>query len=93
MRGIIGIVFVMVCVFGGYIASGGKFDVIFKALPYELTIIFGGAIGALIIGNPGYVIKGAFGGIKKTVAPNGRTKTLATFFVCSSPLLKRRAFS
>lgn len=66
MRGIIGIVFVMVCVFGGYIASGGKFDVIFKALPYEMTIIFGGAIGALIIGNPGHVIKGTAGGIKKT---------------------------
>ncbi len=65
MRGIIGIVFVMVCVFGGYVASGGKFDVIFKALPYELTIIFDGAIGALIIGNPGYVIKGTLGGIKK----------------------------
>ena len=66
MRGVIGIVFVMVCVFGGYIASGGKFDVIFNALPYELTIIFGGAIGALIIGNPGYVIKGTITGIRKT---------------------------
>ena len=66
MRGIIGIVVVMVCVFGGYTASGGKFDVILKALPFEMTIIFGGAMGALIIGNTGKVIKGTFSGIKKT---------------------------
>ena len=56
----------MGCVFGGYVASGGKFDVIFKALPYEMTIIFGGALGALIIGNPGNIIKGAFSAIKRS---------------------------
>ena len=28
--------------------------------------MFGGAFGALIIGNPGHVIKGAFGAIKKS---------------------------
>lgn len=55
----------MVCVFGGYTVSGGKFEVILHALPYELTIIFGGAIGALIIGNAGKVIKGTLGGLKK----------------------------
>ncbi|NKB45110.1 MAG: flagellar motor stator protein MotA [Alphaproteobacteria bacterium] len=66
MRGILGITFVLVCVFGAYTASGGKFGVILHALPFELTMILGGAIGALIIGNPGYIIKGSFGGIKKS---------------------------
>lgn len=66
MRGILGIVFVLVCVFGAYTASGGKFEVILHALPFELTMILGGAIGALIIGNPGYIIKGSFGGVKKS---------------------------
>lgn len=66
MRGVLGIVFILACVFGGYTASGGKFGVILHALPYELTIIFGGAIGALIVGNPGHIIKGTVGGIKKS---------------------------
>lgn len=66
MRALGGLVFVMVCVFGAYTASGGKFGVILHALPFEMTMIAGGAIGALIIGNSGDVIKGAFGGIKKS---------------------------
>ena len=66
MRGLIGIVFILVCVFGAYVASGGKFGVILHALPFELTMIAGGAIGALIIGNPGYIINSAFGGIMKS---------------------------
>jgi len=68
VRAIIGIVFVFVCVFGGYMISGGKFDVILKALPYEFTIIFGGAVGALVIGNSGDVIKGTIRGVKRAFA-------------------------
>ena len=59
----------MVCVFGGYTVSGGKFEVILHALPYELTIIFGGAIGALIIGNAGKVIIRNTGRTEKSFRP------------------------
>ena len=52
MIGIVGIVVVFVMVFGGYLAAGGKMAIIFKALPFELTMIGGAAafVGGLIIG-------------------------------------------
>lgn len=51
MVGIIGIVIVFAMVFGGYIAAGGKMGIILKALPYEITMIGGAAIGAFVISN------------------------------------------
>ena len=51
MFGLIGIVVVFVMVFGGYLLAGGKFGIIVKALPYELTMIGGAAVGAFIISN------------------------------------------
>ena len=38
----IGVLFAMV--FGGYLLAGGKFDIIVKALPFEMMMI-GGEIG------------------------------------------------
>ncbi len=55
----IGFIIVMVLVFGGFTLSGGKFAIILKALPYELMMIFGGAIGGFISGNSGGVLGGA----------------------------------
>lgn len=46
---IVGIVTVIVCVFGGYVALGGKLYVLWQ--PFELVIIGGAAIGAFILGN------------------------------------------
>ena len=60
---IIGIVVVFVMVFGGYILAGGHMSVILKALPFELMMIFGAAIGAFLIGNSMQVIKGAAAGM------------------------------
>jgi len=51
MFGIIGIVIVVVMVFGGYLAAGGKLDIILKALPFEMMIIGGAAVGAFVISN------------------------------------------
>ncbi|MDX2223033.1 MAG: flagellar motor stator protein MotA [Rhodospirillaceae bacterium] len=65
MMGIIGLVVVFVMVFGGYLLAGGHMDIILAALPPELMIIFGGAIGALITGNSVDVLKQVLGGIKK----------------------------
>mgnify|MGYP006266275673 CR=1 FL=1 len=65
MFSIIGVVVVFVMVFGGYTLAGGKFSVIIKALPFELMMIGGAAVGALLIGNSAGVIKGALGGIGK----------------------------
>lgn len=43
--------------------SGGKFNIILKALPYELMMIFGGSIGGFISGNAPTVMKGAIKGV------------------------------
>ncbi|MFN3955007.1 MAG: flagellar motor stator protein MotA [Pararhodobacter sp.] len=51
MIGIIGIVVVFVMVFGGYIAAGGKFGIILYALPFEMAMIGGAALGGFLIAN------------------------------------------
>jgi chemotaxis protein MotA len=65
MFGIIGIVVVFVMVFGGYVAAGGKFGIILHALPFEMTMIGGAAIGAFLIANDG-------AGIKQTLRDLGK---------------------
>lgn len=57
MFGMIGILVVVAMVFGGYTASGGKFGIILQALPFELTMIGGAAVGAFLIANDGAGIK------------------------------------
>ena len=51
MIGIVGIITVFVMVFGGYLLAGGKFGIIIKSLPYEMTMIGGAAVGAFLISN------------------------------------------
>lgn len=53
MLGAIGIVVVFVMVFGGYTISGGKFGIILYALPFEMMMIGGAAIGGFLIANSG----------------------------------------
>ncbi|EBA13846.1 flagellar motor stator protein MotA [Roseobacter sp. CCS2] len=57
MIGLIGIVVVFVTVFGGYLLAGGKMGIILKALPFEMLMICGAAIGAFAISNDGSAIK------------------------------------
>ncbi|MCH8168033.1 MAG: flagellar motor stator protein MotA [Proteobacteria bacterium] len=57
MGSIIGIVTVVVMVFGGYTLAGGKMAIILHAMPFEMMIIAGSAVGAFIIGNDGPAIK------------------------------------
>jgi chemotaxis protein MotA len=53
---IIGAVFVVACVLGGYVAMGGKLGVLWQ--PFEFVIIFGAAVGAMIIGSTKTVLGG-----------------------------------
>ena len=57
MIGLIGIVIIFVMVFGGYILAGGKLGLILKALPFEMMMIGGAAVGAFVIANDGASIK------------------------------------
>jgi chemotaxis protein MotA len=63
---IIGIVLLFGLVFGSYIMSGGKMDVIIEAAPHELMAIGGAGVAAFLISNSVSTIKatgGAFGRI------------------------------
>lgn len=57
MVGLIGIVIVFSTVFGGYLLAGGKMGIIIKALPFEMLMICGAAIGAFAISNDNSAIK------------------------------------
>lgn len=65
MLGIIGIIVVLVMVFGGYLLAGGKFGIIIKALPFEMMMIGGAAAGAFLISNDGSTAKHALKDILK----------------------------
>ena len=65
MFGIIGIVVVFVMVFGGYVAAGGKIEIILHSLPFEVMMIGGAAVGAFLLSND-------LASVKQTVKDIGR---------------------
>jgi chemotaxis protein MotA len=65
---IIGLVVLFGMVFGGFMLAGGHFDVILKALPFEMMMIGGAAVGALLIGNDLPTIQQIAGGFGKILA-------------------------
>ena len=60
MFGIIGIVVILVMVFGGYTIHGGHLEPILEALPFEMIMIGGAAGGAFLVSND-------LASVKKTV--------------------------
>ncbi len=61
----IGIVVLIVLVFGGYTLAGGAMGPILAALPLEFMMIGGAAVGATLIGNSMHEIKLLGGGLGK----------------------------
>lgn len=57
MVAFLGVVLTIVAVFGGYTLAGGKLSIILEALPFEMLIIGGAALGAFIAGNKMAVIR------------------------------------
>ena len=57
MLGFVGIAVILVMVFGGYVLAGGKMGIILKALPFEMIMIGGAAIGAFLISNDMAAVK------------------------------------
>ncbi|PTQ62346.1 chemotaxis protein MotA [Sphingomonas aurantiaca] len=62
---VIGIVVLLVMVFGGFAFTGGALGPVLEAIPHEMLIIGGAAAGALIIGNSGKELKGLGAGLGK----------------------------
>jgi len=64
---LIGFVVLIAMVFGGFVITGGALGPVLHALPHEMLIIGGAALGALIIGNSMKEIKALGGGFMKVV--------------------------
>ena len=61
----LGIVVLLVLVFGGFVLAGGSMGPVMAAMPLEMMIIGGAAIGALIAGNSTHELKLLGGGLGK----------------------------
>lgn len=51
MMTLVGLGVALACIFGGYVAAGGKFGIIMAALPFEMLIIGGSAAGTFLMAN------------------------------------------
>lgn len=65
MFGLIGIVVIFVMVFGGYMLAGGKLGIILKAMPFEMIMIGGAALGTFFLSND-------FPSVKRTAKDVGK---------------------
>src|ERR1700687_1210043 len=63
-----GIVILFVCVFGGYLMTGGSLGVVLEALPHEILTIFGAALAAMIIGGSIYSLKKIAGSLGQVIS-------------------------
>ncbi|WP_448502390.1 flagellar motor stator protein MotA [Sphingomonas sp.] len=64
---LIGFVVLIAMVFGGFALTGGALGPVMHALPHEMLIIGGAAVGALIIGNSMRELKALGGGVMKVI--------------------------
>ena len=62
---VIGLVVLLGMVFGGFVFTGGALGPVMEAIPHEMLIIGGAAVGALIIGNSMKELKALGSGIGK----------------------------
>jgi len=57
MVGLLGLVLTFAIIFGMYVFSGGKIEIILEAAPHEFPMLMGGAFGAYMVGNSTTVLK------------------------------------
>ena len=71
---IIGYLVALGCIFGGYAIHGGNMGVIIHALPTEILVIGGGALGAFVVNNQPKVLKATFKSIPGALKGSKYTK-------------------
>jgi chemotaxis protein MotA len=85
----VGIIVVLVMVFGGFVISGGSIGVILHALPIEMLVIGGAAVGSTIAGNSGADLKALLGGFGKVFkGPKYNKKDFLDVIFLVSKLMK-----
>lgn len=80
MLPIVGIVVLIALVFGGFALTGGNLEPVLHAMPHEMLIIGGAAVGSLIIGNSVHELKALGGGLTKVFT--GATYKKSDFLDC-----------
>lgn len=65
MFAFIGVVILLVMVFGGFALTGGALGPVMGAIPHEMLIIGGAAAGAIVAGNSKHELKALGGGVTK----------------------------
>ncbi len=60
-----GLVFLLACVFGSYIMSGGSLGPLIEAIPFEMLTIGGAALGTFVMSNSMHDVKHTLGGFGK----------------------------
>ena len=66
-----GLGFLLACVFGSYILSGGSLEPLVEAMPFELLTIGGAAIGTFFMSNSMHGVKHTIGGLGKVMKGAG----------------------
>src|SRR6201994_4255253 len=86
-----GIVVLFVCVFRGYLMTGGPLGVVIEAAPHEMLTIFGAAIAAMLIAGSIYNVKKIFGSLGKAISgpqwkPKDYTDLLCLLFLLTKTM-------
>jgi chemotaxis protein MotA len=75
MLSIGGIVFLLACVFGVFVITGGAIGPLMGSMPFELITIGGAALGVMVAGNSVHDLKHIGGGFKKIISGSQYHKT------------------
>ena len=62
-----GLIFLLACVFGSYLASGGSVKPLVEAMPFELVTIGGAAIATFVMANSLYAVNHTLAGVGKVL--------------------------
>jgi chemotaxis protein MotA len=86
-----GLGFLMVCVFGSYVMSGGSIGPLAEAMPFELLTILGAAIGTFVMANSMHEIKHTLAGFGKIMKGGSYRKSDYIDMLCLMFFLVRLA--
>jgi chemotaxis protein MotA len=70
-----GLVFLLICVFGSYLASGGSVEPLIESLPFEMWTIAGAAAGSFFMANSMHEVKHTLSGFGKIIKGGSYKKT------------------
>jgi chemotaxis protein MotA len=86
-----GIVVLFVCVFGGFLMSGGSLGVVIEAAPHEMLTILGAALAAMLIAGSMYRLKQIGGSVGQVMSgpkwkPNDYRDLLCLLFLLTKTM-------